>query len=249
MKPLIAKIKPASGFSHFVHLALLAILPALVFILVRLNFVQLALSIVILSKWRMLAVKPRFWPAILRANSIDIMVGLSIVIFMASTDAQLWQLLWAAVYAVWLIRIKPASSTLMIAAQAVLGQLAGLTALFTAWHGAPLYGLVLGAGIVCYLGAHHFFDNFDESYAHLLSSLWGYFGAAITWVLGHWLLFYGVIAQPTLLISTIGYGLAVLYYFDHTDKLTANLKRQIIFVMLAIVLVVLTFSDWGDKVV
>ena len=56
-------------------------------------------------------------------------------------------------------------------------------------------------------------------------------------------------AQPTLLLSTIGYGMAVLYYLNHRDRLSTGVRRQFIFIMLAIVLVVLTFSDWGDKVV
>ena len=69
------------------------------------------------------------------------------------------------------------------------------------------------------------------------------------WLLGHWLLFYGLVAQPTVILSTIGYGLALLYYFDHSDKLNEALRRQFLFIMLAIVLIILSFSDWGDKVV
>jgi hypothetical protein len=68
-------------------------------------------------------------------------------------------------------------------------------------------------------------------------------------LLGHWLLYYQFVAQPTLLLSAIGYGLAALYYFDHFQRLSLTLRRQFIFIMIAIVLVVLTFSDWGDKVV
>ncbi len=77
--------------------------------------------------------------------------------------------------------------------------------------------------------------------------MWGYFGAALGWLLSHWLLFYQVVAQPTLLLSTLGYGLAILYYLDHHSRLNKGLKQQFTFVMIAIVLVVLTFSDWGDK--
>jgi hypothetical protein len=83
----------------------------------------------------------------------------------------------------------------------------------------------------------------------MLAYVWGYFGAALTWLLSHWLLFYGVLAQPTLLLSTLGYGLAILYYLDHNDRLSQGLRRQFIFIMTAIVLVVLVFSDWGNKVV
>ncbi|HVC36635.1 MAG TPA: hypothetical protein VNE40_04325 [Candidatus Dormibacteraeota bacterium] len=249
MRPLIAKIKPASGFAHFLHLALLMLLPALVLILVRLNFIQLAFSVILLSKWRMFAVRPRFWPANIRANSIDIIVGVSTVVFMTQSGGELWQLIWAAIYAIWLVAVKPASGTLMISAQALIGQLAGLMALYLAWASGPLWGLVLLSGLIAFVSARHFFDSFDEPYARLLAYFWGYFAAALAWLLGHWLLFYGLLAQPTLLLSTIGYGLATLYYLDHNERLSVQIRRQFVFVMIAIILLVLTFSDWGDKVV
>lgn len=249
--PVFAKLKPTSGVSHTLHLGLLILLPIVIFILVRLGdtFIRLAFSIIILSKWRMFAVRPRFWPAIIRANSVDIIVGLSIVLFMIHSPSQWWQIVWAVLYGVWLVSIKPATSMVMTSAQAMIGQLCGLMAVYLAWSAIPLFGIVLATGGVCYLAARHFFDGFDEPYARLLAYFWGYMGAALAWLLGHWLLYYSVIAQPTLILSVLGYGLALLYYFDHADKLNMVLKRQFVFIMIAIILVILTFSDWGDKVV
>lgn len=250
MRLLLYKLKPANGFSYFLHLGLLVILPAAVFILVRLGFVQLALSMIVLSKWRMFAVRPRFWPANIRANAVDLMVGLSIVLFMSHSVSNPWlQLGWAVLYAVWLIAVKPASGLLMTSVQALIGQLCGLMALYLVWASGPLYGLTLATGLICFLSARHFLDSFDEPYARMLAYFWAYFGAALAWLLSHWLLFYGVIAQPTLLLLTLGYGLAVLYYLDHHDRLSQAVRRQFIFIMIAIILVVITFSDWGDKVV
>jgi hypothetical protein len=249
IKPLLDKVRPTSGYEYIFHLILLVILPVAVFVLVRLQFVQLALSLVVLSKWRMFAVRPRFWAANVRANAVDIMVGLSIVLFITHSGSAYLQLFWAVLSGVWLIAIKPASGLLMISIQAFIGQLCGLSALYLAWAAGPLYGLTLLTGLVCFLAARHFFDSFDESYAKLLSYIWGYFGAALAWLLGHWLLFYGAVAQPTLLLSTIGYGMAVLYYLNHTGRLSKSTQRQFIFVMLVIVLVVLKFSHWGNKVV
>jgi hypothetical protein len=249
MRPLVAKIKPATGFAHLFYLGLLVLLPAIVFVLVRLNFVQLALSVVVLSKWRMFAVRPRFWPANIRANSVDLLVGIPIVLFMTHSGSIVFQLLWAALYAVWLISIKPKTTLFMVSLQAFIGQLSGLMALYLVWADGPLYGLTLVTGLICFLSARHFFESFDEPYNRMLAYIWGYFGAALAWLLGHWLLFYSLVSQPTLLLSTLGYGLAVLYYLDHNDRLSKATRRQFLFIMLAIVLVVLTFSDWGDKVV
>jgi hypothetical protein len=249
MRPILRKLKPTSGFSYFLHLGLVSILPVAVFVLVVLNFVQLALSIVVLSKWRMFAVRPRFWAANIRANAVDLMVGLSIVLFMVHTGSWSIKLLWAVLYAVWLLAIKPGVSVFMISAQAFIGQLAALMALYLTWADGPTYGLTFLTGLLCYLAARHFLDTFDEPYARMLAYIWGYFGAALAWLLSHWLLFYDYLAQITLLLSTIGYGMAVLYYLDHYDRLNRGVRRQFIFIMVAIVLLVLAFSDWGNKVV
>jgi hypothetical protein len=249
MRQLVARLKPAEGFSPVLHWGLVVLLPVLIFVLVRIHFVQLAVAIIILSKWRMFAVRPRYWPANIRSNAIDIIVGLSLLIFMVHSGSAPWQLLWMLLYGVWLLLIKPGTEILMVSLQAMIGQLVGLMALFLVWTTAPLYGLVIATGGICYLAARHYCDSFDEPYSKLLSYLWGYFGAALVWVLGHWLLFYGVVAQPTLLLLVLGYGLAALYYLDHRERLTKLLQREFIFIMVAIVVVVLAFSHWGNKIV
>src|SRR5271170_2780412 len=130
MRLIPRKLKPTSGFAYFLHLGLVSILPMAVFVLVVLNFVQLALSIVVLSKWRMFAVRPRFWASNIRANAVDLMVGLSIVVFMVHSSNWPVQLMWALLYAVWLLVIKPGVGIIMISTQALLGQLAALMALY-----------------------------------------------------------------------------------------------------------------------
>jgi hypothetical protein len=249
MRPILTKIKPRNGFSSVLHSLLVLTLPIAVYVLVRLDFVQLALSIIVLSKWRMIAVRPRFWAANVRANAIDIMVGLSIVAFMTHTSSETMKLLYAVVYAAWLLVIKPSSTIFTVSVQAFIGQFFALMALYLVWGNGPLIGLTALTGLICFLTARHFMEAFDEPYAKLLSYIWGYFGAALAWLVSHWLLFYGIISLPTLLISCIGYGIAGLYYLDHFDKLYKGLKAQFVLVMIAIVAVVLIFSDWGDKVV
>jgi hypothetical protein len=250
MRSLITKLKPVKGFSRLAHMGLNVLLPLLVFVLVRIDFLQLALAVILLSKWRMLAVKPRFWASNVRANAVDIIVGVSILIFMIqSGDSQLVQFLWAVLYSVWLVVIKPATSTLVVSAQAIISLTCGLMALFLEWAAGPLYGLVFLTGLICYLSARHFFDSFDEPYAKLLAYLWGYFSAALVWVLGHWLLFYGVMSQPVLLLLSIGFGLATLYYLDHNRRLNKNLFREIVYIMIAVVLIIVVRSRWGGKIV
>jgi hypothetical protein len=197
----------------------------------------------------MFAVRPRFWPANIRANSIDIIVGFAAILLMMHSPNVAWQLVWAAAYAVWLTVLKPASSILMTSVQAGVGFVAGLSAIFHMIAGAPLFELVLLTGLVCYLAARHFFDSFDEPYAKFLAFLWGYFGAALVWLLGHWLLYYGIVSQPSLLLDLLGCGLATIYYLDHFDKLSTMLRRQIVFIMTAVVVIVIFApTNWQGKI-
>ena len=136
----------------------------------------------------------------------------------------------------------------MVSTQAFIAQISGLMALYLVWANGPLYGLVFVTALICYISARHFFDSFDEPYSRMLAFLWAYFAAGLVWVLGHWLLFYGLIAQPVIVLTTIGYGLALLYYFDHHEKLTGALKRQVTGAMAIITITLIVFSDWGDKI-
>lgn len=243
MKPLVTKLKPARGVSTLLHSGLLLAFPLILFVLVRLeNFTPLAFILIGLSKWRMFAVRPRFWPANIRANAIDIIVAVSIVVFMLKTPSASWQFVWALVYAGWLIALKPGSTVLYTSLQAVAGFVAGLMAVYIAWGAAPLYVLVLATGAVCFLAARHFFDSFDEPYARLLSYLWGYFGAAIMWPLGHMLVVYphqGYIAQPILFLGVLGVGLAAAYYLDHFDRFAGYVKRQMLFMSCGVIALLL----------
>ncbi len=249
MSSILERLKPTQGFSQILHVFLNVLLAVAVLIFIRLNFIQLAFSLVLLSKWRMVAVKPRFWLANFRANAIDVTVGLSIVILMIQTSNLVYQLGWLMLYIVWLLYIKPGSSLMMVALQAFMGQFIALSALYSIWTNGPLLGLILVTGIICYFAAHHFFDAFDEQYTKLLSYIWGYFGASLSWLLAHWLLYYRSISQPTLILSILGYGLALIYYLDHQKKLKLSSKKQIIFVISVLIVVILIFSNWGNKVI
>jgi hypothetical protein len=253
MKQLRGKLKPVRGYAHVFHILLSALMPALAFVFIRIRFVQLAVLVVLITKWRMFAVRPRFWPAIIRANAVDIIVGLSTIVFMTHTNSASIQLFWAVLYMVWQVAIKPGRSVFMVSLQALIGQTYGLMALFLGWANAPAIILVLGVWSVCYLAARHFLSIFDEPYISLYSHTWGYFAAALAWLASHWLLFYpephNVVALPTLLLTVLGFGIGGLFYLQEADRLSVLLRRQIVFIMVAVIVVVLVFSDWGDKVV
>ena len=97
--------------------------------------------------------------------------------------------------------------------------------------------------------SRHFLGSFDEPLSSLISHTWGFFGGALTWVLGHWLLYYGFVSQPMLILSVLGAGLAALYYLDTSDRLSTFVKRELLLIMSAVLIVIILFSSWGDKAV
>jgi len=249
MRQKLKKVRPASGFSSIFHAILTLALPLLVYVFVRINITQLAVLVVLLAKWRVIAVRPRHWPAYLRANAVDIIVGLSFVVFMTQTSSMTWQLIWTACYIAWSLIIKPINTVLGMSVQAILGQTLGLMALYAEWGGQPLFVLILATWAITYFCARHFFSAFDDGYGKFLGDYWAFFAGSLAWILGHWLLYYGVVAQPTLLLTVLSFGLGSMYYLNSNDKLSSLVRRQIVFVMMAIVVVVIVFSDWSDKVI
>src|SRR5579863_3020615 len=151
MPRLPTKIKPTLGFSHLAHIGLKSLLPLLAYILVRTNFVGPAILLAILSKWRMFAVRPRYWMANLISNGVDITVAVALILFMASTVSTWWQLFWTLLWAGWLIWLKPRYDVLSVSAQAMIGQLLGLAVLYLKFGDASIVALVAGTWLVTYL--------------------------------------------------------------------------------------------------
>lgn len=238
-----------SGFAAAAHVLLTVSLPLLAFILVRLDFSWLAVTLVLLSKWRIFAVKIRHWPANLRTNAVDILVGLSMVVLMALSNAQSLQFTWAMAWAVWLLFIKPQSNPIWVGIQALIGQSLALITVFLYWSDASTWLLMVCTWGICYLCARHFLSAFDEAMSRATAHSWAFFAASIGWLSGHWLIFYGPIAQPALLLGVLGYGLATIYYLEHNDRASKNIRRQLIAIMSAVVLFLIIFSDWSDKTV
>lgn len=239
-----AKIKPTRGFSHFLHIVLTVLLPILAYILVRIDFVSLAISLIFLSKWRMFAVRPRYWMANLSASGVDLLVSVALVLFMANTSVEWWQLFWTGLFIGWITWLKPRSDVLSVSAQAMLGQLLGLAVLYLKFGDTSLPALVAGTWLIAYLAARHFLTSFEEAQTALLAHTWAYFAAGLAFILGHWLLFYGTVAQIIVILTTVGYGLAALYYLEANDRLNAVLERQLLAIMFAILLIIVVLSDW-----
>ncbi len=250
MKQLTARIKPnfkpKHGYAHVIHFVLLMLLPIVLFLPVHYGkvfgyggFVFISVGLLFISKWRMFAVRKRYWIANIRGNAADIFVGLSIIFFMQYAKVTAIEILWVGLYAVWLLIIKSRSSIFWVSAQALIAQTVGLSAVYTVFPGAPIWVLILLHAVVCYYSARHFFTSFEEPHSRHLSLVWAYFASSLAWLTGHWQIYYSVVSQPALILVVLSFGLGGLYYLDHHDRLTTVIRRQILFVMSATVSIVL----------
>jgi len=249
MKKLIYKFTPESGISHALHFILNMLLPVLALALVRLHFALVAAVLILLAKWRMFAVRPRYWITNIRANLVDIFIGLSAVAFMIGTDQLYTQIFWVLVYIIWLTWLKPKSKPVPVMAQALLAQAITLVAFYRAYPDSSLLVGVVVTWLVCYVAARHFLGVFDEVLTSVMSNIWAWFGAMMAWVLGHWVIEYLYLPQIALILTVMGYGLATIYYLHKNEKLKSAIFSQLITVMGLLLIIIIVFSDWQDKTV
>ena len=219
----------------------------LLFIREPISLPILAVITLLLSKWRMFAVKPRFWPANIRSNMIDIIVGLSVIVFLSGTDNLITQFIWVGFYIIWLLVLKPRSNPGSVAIQAIIGQTLGLVALQGSYSESSLLILVTLTWVISYSAARHFFSAFDEDHTNLYAHVWGLFSAELAWVLAHWQLSYSFMPQIALVLTLVGYSIAFCYYLHATRGLKAGVRNQFIIITVLSLALIALFSEWQYK--
>ena len=249
MKKLAYKLKPTAGFSALLHVLFNALLPIVVLFFVRLGFEWMAVAVVLLAKWRTVAVRPRYWIPNVRSNLVDIFVGLSVVAFLSGTNMLVTQLVWTGLYILWLVWLKPRSNPVAVMAQALIAQAITLVAFYRAFPESSLLIGIVATWLICYASARHFLGAFDEPMTRPMVHIWAWFGAVMAWILGHWVIQYLFLPQIALVLTILGYGLATMYYLDKKERLKPIIKRQLIGVMALLLLIIIVFSDWQDKTV
>jgi hypothetical protein len=240
--------------SNAIYTGLNLFLPVAVLILVRLDPPYLAFALVILSKWRILALRPRFWWVNIKANLADIMVGISAValIYLASSSFTI-QVVLAVLYGLWLLVLKPRSSSHGVLLQAGVTQVVSLIALFNFSVLLPEPVVLLACWLIGYVAARHVVSNYEERYIELLASVWGLFMVELGWIMFRWTNVYNLglpikIPQIALIMLVIGFCAARMYDFSKTNRLTSGMLRGTIVFGAVLLAVILFFSSWDVTV-
>lgn len=198
-----------SRLSDVIYILLNIGYAAALFVLVApgIDLPYLAYTLVLLSKWRVIAVRPRFWFANLQANFVDFMVGISVVTLMllSASDSLLLAALEAVLFAVWLLVLKPHTAKKWILVQAAVAQFVSLMALFSLAHGFELKPFITDsslltvalAWVIGYMSARHALSSYrDEDERALLSLIWGFVIAELAWLAHHWTIAYTLSGSP-----------------------------------------------------
>ncbi len=225
----------------------------------------LAVGLVLLSKWRVLAVRPRYWFVNIQSNLVDFIVSISTVIFLyttyvGATDPSQKLIIMGiltALYIGWLLFLKPRSKRSYVVAQAGVALFTGVTALYIISYAWPASLVVLAMWLIGYATARHVFSSYDETHILFLSLLWGVVLAEIGWLAYHWTVAYAPLGlenvlfpRVSLTVFCIGFILHRAYdSFYHHQKVRGNdILLPILFTASIIIVLPLILNLLGASV-
>jgi len=232
-------VRKRSFLSEAVYTVLnIALAIAVVVVIRYTGSVGFAIGLVVLSKWRVFAVRPRFWWANLRSNLVDFIVSISFVLHMyivnAANIAESRQLLLLGIltllYIGWLLFVKPRSKRAYIAVQAGAAVLLGTSALFAVSYNWPASVVVLAMWLIGYTAARHILTAYDdETHGLFLSLVWGVILAELAWVAYHWTIAYNLPFITTLHIPQVAIIATLMSFlaFKSYDSFHKNAKIRI----------------------
>jgi hypothetical protein len=245
--------KPGFDVGDVLHIFVNVLFVAVIYAMVAFwNLTPLAIILVILSKWRILAVQPRFWLPNIKANLVDLIVGISTIILTFEALHSWVAVFWMLLYLAWLLFLKPQAQDIWVGMQAFWAQLIGLTALFVSPNFIRQTLVVCGlAWLICWAAARHYFSNYEEPHYRTLGLVWGFFMSQLIWISLHWVQYYIVFGTKLVTIAiVVGIISAALGSIYHAYKREVLQRAVIIENSLfagALLMVVLVTSKWSTR--
>lgn len=257
-------VKRRSFISSVVYAALNILFAiALAAVVFATESILLGIALVILSKWRVLAVRMRYWFANIQTNLVDFIVSLSVAFLMydiAITDIVTSQKMISLgiitiLYIVWLLIIKPRSSRVFVVLQAAIALFGGVSVLYSESYGWPVSLVVIVMWLIGYSVARHVLSSHDETYLLPISMMWGVVMAEVGWVAYHWTVGYRIpfvsdilipqISIIVLLMSFVAYKAYSSFY--HHQKIRSNDIIMPLLFSVGIVIVLLVLFNGLDS--
>lgn len=213
----------------------------------------LGIILVLMSKWRVFAVRKRYIWINIKSNLVDLIVGLSVVMlsYFAGSSFLPVHLILMLIYVVWLLFIKPMSSEGANLAQSLIAVFLGISAstIMTAELDATV--AILMAFLIGYAASRHVLVQTESENFVLTTLASGLVFAEIAWLCHSWAIVYnfgetGITVPQSAIILTIFafvYNYArqavVRYREDFRFK---NIVGPVIFGVVLIGIIVIFFS-------
>lgn len=256
------KVTNTHKFSRFIsggmYIVLNAIYVASVVAIIDLfDSPWLGLLVVAISKWRIFAVRLRFWWANLTSNITDILVAVSYVFLVHAIGVEqfYYQIALAGIYLAWLLLIKPGTSTNQVATQGIISIFVSNLVLSLYGFNWPIALFLMVELVIAYNVMKHFLVNsdFENKYIRLMSGVWGMIMMELAWIQWHWMISYPFFAKLSVsqfaITSTALTFLAykILNFMNQDFKLgrraiMIDLLASVVFVVALIVIMMVFFS-------
>ena len=170
----------------------------------------LGILLVLVSKWRIFAVRRRYLWLNLKSNLVDLIVGLSIVIlaYFAGHSFLPVDFLLIIVYVLWLLVLKPMSSEIATLAQSLVAVFLGITASTIMTASLDPIFAVLIAFLIGYSASRHVLSQAGGQDFTLTTLVCGLVFSEIAWLCHSWSIVYtfgstGVRIPQVAIILTI----------------------------------------------
>lgn len=255
---LLKVVKQRSLLSESIYVLLnLALAIAVPIVIWATGTPWLALALVLLSKWRVLAVRPRYWFAHVESNMVDVIVSLGLVVLIylvgqSGSDQSVGvQVFLTVVYAMWLLFLKPRTRRSAVAMQAAAAVFIGTVALASISFEWPSSLVVLCMWLIGYASARQVLVSYSDTDTRLLSLMWGFVTAEIGWLTYHWTIAYSLpfgsglkLPQMTLIVLGIGFLAERVYssYHKHGTVRLSDIALPML-LSLGIIVVLLTMFN------
>ncbi len=197
----------------------------LLIVLFTTKSLPLGMGLIILSKWRVLAVRPRYWLKNIRSNLVDLIVGLSIaVLIYQSAGSLVLQILLTVLFAVWLLILKPKSSNRAVIAQSGIAVFFGTTTLFMVSYSWPSIIVVVAMWLIGYTTCRHVLSHYHEPNRSFYALAWGLIIAEIAWIGYHWQFSYVFLGLDSIKIPQIAIVVTALSFL--TERVYLSYKKN-----------------------
>jgi len=218
----------------------------------------LAIALVLLSKWRILAVRPRYWFAHVEANVVDMIVsiGTVVLIYLAGQGATgkglVVQIALTILYAAWLLLLKPRTKMSYVAVQAAVAVVVGTMALASVSFEWPSSAVVIVMWLIGYSCARHVLVTHSEDDIRLLSLIWGFVFAELGWLTYHWTIAYSLpfldglkLPQATLILLGFSFLAERVYasYMKHDTVKWNEIMLPLLLVSGVLVILMVAFNS------